>query len=165
MKDFYLSDLEDCEDFFCLLNLWCGLKKEKPVFLCIGTKKVLYDSFGPVMGSLLKKYSSFYVYGSLKREVNGLNFYEVYKFIKKKHTNSKIIVIDNAYIKNAGNVKLILKNSGVFPSGINNSKNQVGDVSILINGFSYNSNKVKKNYKQLFKMLLKAVKILSICFE
>ena len=165
MKDFYLNNLEDCEDFFCLLNSWCGLKKERPVFLCIGTTKVLCDSFGPMMGSLLKRYSNFYVYGSLKREVNGLNFFEVYKFIKKKHKNSKIVVIDNAYIKNAGNIKLILKNAGIFPSVINNSKNQVGDVSILINGFSYNSNKVKKNYKQLFKMLLKAVKILSICFE
>lgn len=48
------------------------------------------------MGDLLSKTipSNYFVYGTLKSPIHAMNLEENIKYIKKKHTNSKIIAID-----------------------------------------------------------------------
>lgn len=159
LKDF--SSANTFED-----NLFSMLKfyNYPPIFLCIGTSKCLEDCFGVFCGTALKSYSKFKVFGSLKHEINAKNFLQTYNFIRKKHKNNPIVIIDNVFIKNSDDTKLILKNSGVCPCGIFNNK-IIGDVSILVNGFSYNKFTTINNYKKIFKIILNSIKKLNNCFE
>lgn len=161
MFQFSLSNLNDAKIFYDIFFNYVKGLKQKPVFLCVGTNKIKNDCFGPNMGSILKKNFRFFVYGSLKREVNGLNFVEVFNFIKKKHENAPVIVIDNVLIKNSNNIKLIFKNEGIFPRGLSNNKHLIGDASLLINGFEYNN---CDNFKDLYKIIFLAIKKLNILF-
>lgn len=135
-----------------------------PIFLCIGTSKCLQDCFGVFCGTALKKQSKFKVFGSVFREINAKNFLQTYNYIKLRYKDNPIVIIDNAYIKNSKETKLILKNSGVCPNGINNCV-EIGDVSILVNGFSYNMFTTINNYKNVYKIIANALKKLNNCFE
>lgn len=135
-----------------------------PIFLCIGTSKCLQDCFGSLCGTALKKQSNFLVFGSLKHEITARNFLKSYQFIKKNNTNNPIVIIDNVLIKNSFNTKAILKNGGVCPNGIF-SDICIGDISILVNGFSYNKFTTINNYKNIYKIILNTIKKLKYCFE
>ena len=156
MFNFYLYDLKEFnvfEQVFLKNN-----EKFDIVFLCVGTKKYINDNFGVRIGDELKK-CKVYCYGSSTREVNGTNFMEVYKFVKSKHKNSKIIVIDSVYFKTKSSPILVYQNQGVVVSGLNN-KTPIGDAGILFNSFSYNNNEKFGNVLNLLtKMLKKIVKI------
>lgn len=153
---FYLYDLTEFKVFeqvFLESN-----KNNDIVFLCIGTKNYINDSFGVKVGDELKK-CKVYCYGSSKREINGTNFMGVYKFVKSKHKNSKIIIIDSVYFKTSNSPILVYQNAGVVVSGLNN-KTPIGDAGILFNSFSYhNTGKVEKVLGLLTKMLKNFVKI------
>jgi len=145
------------KEFNLLENLFINNNLNKDlVLLCIGTNSYFNDCFGPKIGDELKKLN-LYVYGSSKREVNGKNFLEVYKFIKDKHKNSKVIIIDSVYLKGNKQPFLIYKNVPINVSGIN-SKVCIGDEGILFNSFSYskieNLNKLIYLIKKLFVKLL-----------
>lgn len=159
LKDFNSSEIFEN-------NLYSLLKEYKnpPIFLCIGTSKCLQDCFGAFCGTALKKQSKFKVFGSIKHEINAKNFLQTYNYIKKQNANNPIVIIDNVFIKNSDKTKVILKNSGVCPNGIFN-KVLIGDVSILVNGFSYNKFITLNNYKKTYKIILNAIKKLNKCFE
>lgn len=159
LKDFSSSQI--FED-----NLVSSLKEYSypPIFLCIGTSKCLQDCFGTFCGTALKKFSNFKVFGSVKHEINAKNFLQTYNFIKKNNRNSPVVIIDNVFIKNSNETKLILKNSGVCPNCLSNNK-IIGDVSILVNGFSYNKFATINNYKKIYKIILNSIKKLNKCFE
>jgi len=133
MFEFYLYNFDKFylfEKLFLLNNL-----NKDIVLLCIGTDAYFNDSFGVKIGDELKKLN-FYVYGSSKREINGLNFLKVYEFIKKKHVKSKVIILDSVYLKSEKKPFLIYKNSPINVSGLN-SDILIGDEGILFNSFSY----------------------------
>ena len=125
-----LSEFSVLEKLFLLNNINKDL-----VFLCIGTQKYYLDSFGVKIGDKLKKLN-FFVYGSSKREINGNNFLKVYEFIKKKHPNSKIIVIDSVYVKGNKKPVLIYKNTPINAGSLIGNY-QIGHEGILFNSFSY----------------------------
>lgn len=135
MFEFNLYNFDSFEKFE---NLFLQNNKNKDiVFMCIGTKKYFNDSFGVLLGDCLKNIPV-YVYGSSKREVNGLNYLNVYNFIKNKHKNSKIVVIDSVYVKSEKKPIIIYKNNASNVSGLN-SNLLIGDESILFNSFSYSN--------------------------
>lgn len=72
--------------------------KKNIVFVCVGNFDVWYDSFGPIVGSILKfKYNiPCFIYGTIEHNIklDSLNLF--IDWIKNKHFNSKIIVIDAA---------------------------------------------------------------------
>lgn len=124
------------------------------VLMCIGTNSYFNDCFGVKLGDELKKLN-FYVYGSTKREINGTNFMQVYNFIKNKHKNSKIIILDSVYLKGDKKPMLIYKNSPINVAGLN-SKYLIGDEGILFNSFSYSKLEYINNAINLIKnMFLK----------
>lgn len=159
LNNFINADIFE-ENFISILKKY----KYPPIFLCIGTSKCLQDCFGVFCGTALKKQSKFKVFGSIKHEINARNFLQTYEFIKRKNKNSPIVIIDNVFIKNSNETMLILKNTGICPNAIFN-KRIIGDVSILINGFSYNMFKTICIYKKIYKSILNSIKKLNNCFE
>lgn len=72
------------------------------VFVCIGTDKIIGDSFGPLVGENLKnKIESEYIhiYGTLENTVNYLNIFQIRKVIASKYNKPCIITIDSALSK------------------------------------------------------------------
>ncbi len=94
------------------------LKNKDVVVLCLGYKNFFLDSVGPIVGSILKhKYNTkVYVYGSLNSDINAKIAKKYYSFIKNKHKNSKIIIIDALISKNKKEGKLIVtkKNGNIL---------------------------------------------------
>lgn len=72
---------------------------ENYVFVCIGTNKLIYDSFGPRVGEFLiknfPKDSKAKIFGTMQ---NPVHFKNATRFLKqlKKMKSSKIILIDSA---------------------------------------------------------------------
>ena len=73
------------------------------VFVCIGTNKVIFDIFGPLCGSKLKR-KKIPCFGDCKNNVNAINMYERLNEIYDINDieNKNIIAID-AYITEDGN--------------------------------------------------------------
>lgn len=105
-----------------------------PVILCIGSTQVMGDSLGPKVGDLLRtKYNTpAYVYGGSKHPVNGVNYYDYYRFLKKKHPLSLIIAVD-ACVGNKEDVGKIKYSLDGLKAGEALSKNlpKVGDIGVL----------------------------------
>lgn len=116
------------------------------VFLCIGTDRIIGDSLGPLVGTILKdkleKYNIFNItiYGNLKENICYTNIKEILKRINKEHKNACIIVIDAA-LSNENNIGKIFVNREkmILGKGLNKVKVEVGDISIKA--------VVGKNYK------------------
>ena len=68
---------------------------EKPIVLCLGTNKLLDDSLGPMVGSMLKKmhYDGF-VYGTLDAPISAINIKDAIAFLKAVHKDKKILIVD-----------------------------------------------------------------------
>ena len=107
---------------------------ELPVFMCVGSDRVVGDSLAPIVSEyLIKKFKiNAYVYGTLKNPITAKNINSAYSFIKMKHKNSKIIVVD-ATLANEDDVNFVkLERFGVVPAGFFNGGSSVmGDYSIL----------------------------------
>ena len=80
--------------------------EERPVFLCVGTDKLVVDSLAPIVGELLtKKYNIYaYVYGGLDYNINAENLSSALNYIEVEHPTSQIILIDATLGENVGKV-------------------------------------------------------------
>ena len=123
-------------DFSLILrNKIQGLEISKLVFLCIGTDRIIGDSFGPLVGYKLK--NLFYgkenieVIGDLGNIVNLNNISKILERIKESYELPFVIAIDSAisYRKDAG--RIVVSNSKMnVASSLSNRKIYAGDVSI-----------------------------------
>ena len=136
MKDFakYIYEEKEKNDYFEI------------VFLCIGTDKLIGDSFGPLVGSKLEKMLEMYsifninIYGTLKKNINYTNIGKYINKIKKDHPNACIVVIDAALSKEINIGKIYVQRQKItIAKSLNKSKIEVGDISIKA--------VVGKNYK------------------
>lgn len=116
------------------------------VFLCIGTDRLIGDSFGPLVGSKLEKLLEVYnifnidIYGTLENNVCYTNIEKCLLKLKKDHPNACIIVIDAALSKEVNIGKIFVqRQKTVLAKGLNKAKFEVGDISIKA--------VVGKNYK------------------
>lgn len=118
---------------------WEELRSSLPnpkecVYVCIGTQKVLSDSLGPVVGSLLQERMTepIFVYGLEESNINALNLLASYNLIKLMHSNKKIVVIDSAVgdVNEVGSVQTF---EGSLIPGAATNKNlpHIGDYSIM----------------------------------
>lgn len=116
---------------FSLASFLMG-KKGKPVFLCVGSDKVVGDLLGVVVGEILQKkyHIDAHVFGSLEYSVNARNLPIVVDYIRKNY-NSPIIVVDGILgeLNEVGFVKYYP--SGTIPGGEFGKGQYVGDYSIL----------------------------------
>jgi len=107
--------------------------KYKPVFLCVGTDRVVCDSLGAITGELLKnKYNiNAYIYGDLDFNINAENLEKTIGHIKKIHPNSPIVLID-AILGNLDEVGFVkYYPQGAYAKGEFHKGVYVGDYSIL----------------------------------
>lgn len=121
------------------INLAFDLAKEmvvnnlEPLFLCVGTDKVISDSVAPIVATLLKhKYKiTSKVIGDLIYNINAHNLKKAVTEIKEKYPKNTIILIDSTIgnIEDLGDV--IFKKGGSIAGGLNGHKEKVGDYSIL----------------------------------
>lgn len=126
---------------FCIKN------KEKIVFMCVGNSKVWYDSFGPIVGSLLTntyKIKS-YVYGNCEKNITRTNLLSYINFIKTKHFNKKIIVIDSA-INDSPDIKIVVFRKGGVVCAYYENNVGIGDMGILcpVKTIESETNNIKK---------------------
>ena len=134
------------------------LNNLNPLFLCVGTDKVISDSLAPIVAELLKhKYKiKDKVVGDLIYNINSKNLEITVKEIKKKYQHNTIFLIDSTLgnIEDLGDV--ILKKEGSIAGGLNGHKEKIGDYSILGISSCYGAtNKILLNGTRLslvFKM-------------
>lgn len=107
--------------------------KVKPIFMCIGSDKVVGDSLGVIVGELLKQKPMFRgrVYGDMSSPINRKNLNNAINEIRTKHPNAPVIVIDAVLgeIEEVGCIKTFL--GGVLAGGQYGKGEMVGDYSIL----------------------------------
>lgn len=122
------------------------INNKKIVVINVGTDKVIFDSFGPILGQLLKErnYNHIITYGSLEYTLNATNLEKDFKIIKEKHANDFIIATDACLIgeNSIFNIDdLSFKLCGVDPGkGLCRELPSIGSMTILYNtDYAYNS--------------------------
>lgn len=106
------------------------------VFVCVGSSKVTFDIFGPLMGELLKLRGVPY-YGDYSRNVNAITMYDMLDKIYKgdKRKNKHIIAIDAAVTDDSDEKNTIIfkEGQGVKPgAGMGKNFPTIGRSSILL---------------------------------
>lgn len=126
---------------------------DKKVYLCIGSDKIVFDSLGPLVGSLLKKNKSFcgYVYGTMSNPVTALSVDTAIRFIRRFHFGAIVTVIDSAVGKREDIGKIKYYERGLRPAlGMDKQMQIVGDRSIM--GIVSTKDKVKNIYDTSVKL-------------
>ena len=106
------------------------------IFLCIGTDKVIGDSFGPIVGYKLKKYfgdtKNVQIIGDLENNICSTNIEKTIENICKVSSNPFIISIDSALSRDDTNIGKILVGKGgiTIGNGIGKNKYIVGDMFV-----------------------------------
>ena len=104
---------------------------KKPVFMCVGTDKVVADSLAPIVAEILrKKYTiNAFVYGGINHNINATNLIECYNYITTIHSESHIVLVDAGLGDNVGCVSV---GSGAYAGlGKNLPNIKFGNTSIL----------------------------------
>ena len=128
----------DVNDKNCAQKLQNGLsellKDKKIVVLCIGSDKVVGDSLGPAIGSLLIEglKTDVIVYGTLQNNVNAKNLMLVKQMIKVLHPD-RLLLCSDAALGVVGEVGTIqIYTHGLYPgSATNKNLPCIGDLSIV----------------------------------
>ena len=150
------------------------------IFICIGTKKIVGDTLGPIVGEILKrnvKDRRIKIIGDLTNNITAKNVFQNFKNIETKYINPYIISIDSALSNTIepGNVFIIKK--GLIPgSALNKRSIAIGNISIkgivgkdeknLIKNY-YNLKNVDyklilKFSKNISKIILQSIKFLDL---
>ena len=107
--------------------------QEQPVFLCVGTDKIVGDSVGVIIGELLaNKYKiNAIVLGTFDDNIDAKNIESVVEDVKAKYPRAPIILIDGILgeCEDVGQVKFY--KSGAYAAGQYGKGIFVGDYSIL----------------------------------
>ncbi len=132
------------------------------IFLCVGSDKIMGDSYGPLVGQKLEEffqsmYTNVKVIGTLETPVSALNFNETVSKIYSSYKNPCVIVIDSALSKENRIGNIIVQNSKIqCGKGTNKQMKLIGDISIrAIVATNYNT--PRYNYKSLQNVSLKQV--------
>ena len=114
------------------------------IFLCIGTSRVVGDSVGPIVGSILKQNiisnKQIEVLGDCENNIHYENIEQNVDIVKKLNPNSLIVVIDSALSKEENIGRIFVQNRGLkYGEGIKKKSNIVGNIRgniILINKYN-----------------------------
>lgn len=105
-----------------------------PVIVCIGSSGVVGDSLGPMVADLLRAVHKLpaYVYGGLRRPVNGLNYRRYKEFLLRRHPENFVIAVD-ACVGAEKDVGTIKYSAGGLRAGgaLNKDLGKIGDIGIL----------------------------------
>lgn len=102
------------------------------VIVCIGTDIVMYDSLGPLVGTLLLEIGiSVPIFGKLDDPIHAQNIEVRIKEIQENFPNHKVIAIDGCLGDETDVGNILLKEGGIKPGeGVGKNILQVGDYAI-----------------------------------
>lgn len=137
-------------------------KKKQVILVCIGTDKHVWDSLGPMVGSMLEDYyEDIIIYGSLNEPVTAINVEDLKHEIDIIHSSDLVIAIDIAVTsKKELNKKVYVRRGGIKPGigvGIKNLS-LIGDYSILY--YVYQENLNNKRIRNPYNGALEIVNII-----
>lgn len=123
------------------------------VFLCIGTDKIIGDSFGPLVGYklryLFKEEKNIEIIGDLDKLVCANNVEQTIKYIKENYEDPFIIAIDAAISYKSDIGRVFVSDTGInLGSSVRNNCVYAGDMSIR-GVVSQNLNNSKHNLRLL----------------
>ena len=164
-------DLNDTRKITDGINKIVKNKERDIVFLCIGTQKVIGDSFGPIVGQMLKENTK-NVYGNLIETVNATNIHEKVEEIYNNFSNPYIIVLDSALGSSNMVNKIVIGNGGIKPgSALDKNIDKIGDMYINAivgicgnSNFSQLKNARKEDVMNMSKQVYKAI-FDSVCLK
>lgn len=115
------------------------------IFLCVGSDKIIGDSYGPLVGEKLKTsfknmYNNIHIYGTLEEPISAINLETKVNQIYKEYKHPCIIAIDSA-LGHQEKIGTIVISNAKMQCGKGTSKKiaYVGDISIRgIVGKNYN---------------------------
>ncbi|MBO5478433.1 MAG: spore protease YyaC [Clostridia bacterium] len=106
------------------------------IFLCVGSDKIIGDSYGPLVGQKLKeafknRYNNISVYGTLEEPISAVNLEKTVSDIYKRYQHPCMIVIDSA-LGSQDKIGSILVSNTKMQCGKGAGKKMilVGDISI-----------------------------------
>ncbi|GAA0101426.1 hypothetical protein UT300012_21410 [Paraclostridium bifermentans] len=103
------------------------------VVVCIGSSKVIGDSVGPRVGSILLHDDRFTrpVYGTMENPVQSFNLKSIVDFINMKHPKSTILAIDSTISDKYREGSIYFNTESLSPGkGISKDLDKVGDMCI-----------------------------------
>lgn len=106
--------------------------KPNSLIVNIGTDSLLYDSIGPLVGTMLKKQGDlvYKIIGTLEEPIDLANLEEKIEFINEIYPQNFIIGIDAAISSYSGYISFC--NGPLYPgSGLGRKTKSIGDVSII----------------------------------
>ena len=108
---------------------------DKIIFLCIGTNAIVGDAFGPVVGSVLKRFfqndKSVLIMGDLQNTITYNDIPEKQIYINNNYKNSLIIVLDSALSELHNLGKIFIQNRGLkYAESLRKKNNTIGNISI-----------------------------------
>lgn len=119
-----------------LYNLNSDIPFSDYIFLCVGSDKIIGDSYGPLVGDKLKKnfknmYNNIKIYGTLEQPVSATNLEKVIKQIYEQYSHPCIIAIDSA-LSCQENIGTIFVSNKKMQCGKGTNKKIfcIGDISI-----------------------------------
>lgn len=123
---------------------------DKIIFLCVGTDRVIGDSFGPLVGNKLKNLigsmKEVEIIGDLEKTICINDIEKVITTIKEEKNNPFIISIDAALDKKNSIGKIVVAEQGIkVGSGLNKTNFEIGEISIK-GIVSYNTGVPKQNF-------------------
>lgn len=130
-----------------------GVEVSKLIFLCIGTDRIIGDSFGPLVGYklnyLFKNEDNVEIIGNLENKICLHNIEKIMQDIRSTYEIPFIISIDAALSNKMNIGEIVVSKSSInVGSGLNKKSIYVGDMSIK-GVVSKNLNNPRHNFKSL----------------
>lgn len=121
--------MQDFSEYVGTLKRKIRFAKDEIVFICIGSKDVVWDSVGPCVGSYLKrKIGEKYVIGDLE---NNICCQGDLKYFYPKMRNKFVVAIDSAIAEKQLYGEIFVTDKPIIMGlGINKSKGIVGNIGI-----------------------------------
>ncbi len=139
------------------------------VVVCVGTDKVVCDSLGPMVGSMLNNnmIKPIYVYGLQSSCLTALNVAQCYHDIRKLHSTSTILAVDAGVGDTDQLGKVQISNHGILPGlATNRQLPCIGDVGIVgivatrdMQGFYEDSDHTRSRVEKLSQLIVKSIHI------
>lgn len=135
------------------------------IFLCIGTDQIIGDSFGPVVGTLLRKAfkenKNIKIIGDLENALTYNKIEENVSYIKENYTNNLIVVLDSALSDKHNVGKVFIQNRGLkYAESLKKQNEIIGNISIKA-VVGVNSNNSMENFENLKKVPIEQIQFMS----
>lgn len=109
-----------------------------PVILCIGTDRLIGDSLGPMVGTMLTRLCKNlpdsqrpFIYGTLHSTVHALNLTETNIQIKKRHPDCPVIAVDASLGSYDHIGSVTIRPGSLYPgAGVHKTLPPTGDIAI-----------------------------------